>query len=61
MSAEAQLELALDRALRDAPEPKRFDDDAAVVARVLRRWHGDDAAKVARIAAEMARTEIEND
>ena len=52
--ADGQLELALERALKAAPEPKRFDDDAAVVARVLRRWHGDDAAKVARIAAEMA-------
>ena len=52
--ADGQLELALERALSAAPEPKRFEDDAAVVARVLRRWHGDDAAKVARIAAEMA-------
>lgn len=53
MAEAAQLELALERALRDAGEPKRFEDDAAVVARVLRRWHGDDAGMVLRMAVEM--------
>jgi hypothetical protein len=50
----AKLEAAIERALREETGGVDRKIDAAVVARVLTRWHGDNAGEILRLAAELA-------
>jgi hypothetical protein len=55
-----KLDEAIDRALRASTpsDSEAIREDAATVAKVLVRWHGDGAVRVLELAAELAKAAV---
>lgn len=54
MSLAPKIEAALERAFRER-EAESYATDAAIVAHVLLRYHGDQASHVLKLASEFAK------